>query len=67
VRVDENVLLDGGGSAATEPPPNLELQGPNRTVQYMTHVALGDGLAAGREAEGQNLGLKLAPARVGSI
>lgn len=43
--------------AAAKPPPHHPLLGPDRAAEHLAQVALGDGLAAGREAEGQDLGL----------
>jgi len=48
VNVDENGLLDGGGSGM-DAPPHLSLVGPDRAAHGLTEVVLGDELAIERE------------------
>jgi len=59
-RVDKNRLLDGGpGGGESEASPHRPLLGPDRALQHLAQVALGDGLGAGREAEGQDVSLNV--------
>ena len=54
-RVDENGLLgDGDCGSGSEAPPYDSPLGPGRAAERLAQVAVGDGLAAGREPEGQN-------------
>jgi len=57
VRVDENGLLGGDRLGRAQPPPHRPLLGPDRAAEHLSQVALGDRLAAWREADGQDLGL----------
>ncbi len=56
MRVDENGLLVGGCPKAA---PDRSLLCPDRAVEHLAQVALGDRLAAGRKAEGRDLGLAI--------
>jgi hypothetical protein len=52
VNVDENGLLDGGGSGI-DAPPHLPLVGPGRAAHGLTEVALGDGCESASEVDPQ--------------
>jgi hypothetical protein len=53
VNVDENGLLDGGGSGI-DAPPHLPLVGPGRAAHGLTEVALGDGCESASEVDPPN-------------